>query len=425
MRRAEWSLLQAERVLDALGCDDPSADETLTRAWDDVLFNQFHDILGGTCLEDANRTAAAELETAGSMAESLLTRITRRAFREQAEPGHHKIIVYNPSSTPFCGLVRHEPWLDHDVNNIAYTLLDETGADVPFQRLCGSAVKDGSSAVLMAVSVPADGYRAIILKPESAELRSVPPPPTASSLSINTGAIANDALTVRIDGDALNIGGWRLQLAIMDDPTDTWSHSDSNRFQGRHLRDIPFLQQPEIVEQGPLRAAWRTYGECLRSRVWTRVMMSAEGSDLHLRLAVTWAQVRQRLCLFIQAPEPIGSRIDLVSGGPLTRAVDGLEYPLHGGLLVQTDTVPLGIVAPDVFSVSVTPEAVALTLLRSPYTAHHDPATPDMLPDQPVCDQGAHAFDIVLKFNPKTETADVVQAVRTLAMAPLAWDLTG
>jgi hypothetical protein len=154
-------------------------------------------------------------------------------------------------------------------------------------------------------------------------------------------------------------------------------------------------------------------------------MMPAHGALVRLRFSVTWTQVRQLLRLVVDAPGTITSRVDMVSGGPLARDPDGREYPLHGGLLVGSGSSMLGIASPDVFSAAVEDRAVSLALLRSPYTAHHDPTPADVQPDQPVCDQGVHTFDIALRTENGMTIDDVAGTANGMAMPPVVWDLTG
>jgi len=159
---------------------------------------------------------------------------------------------------------------------------------------------------------------------------------------------------------------------------------------------------------------------------------------LHLRLSVVWAEVQRLLRLRLAAPGKLDKRIDLVSGGPLPRPLDGEEYPLSGALAVEstagqdgpspTSLAPwhaVSIVAPEVFSVSADAEGVSLTLLRSPYVAHHDPYPAAKRPDQPVTDQGLHEFDILLAPAAALDLAEPARLARRMLMPPVTWDLTG
>ncbi len=125
------------------------------------------------------------------------------------------------------------------------------------------------------------------------------------------------------------------------------------------------------------------------------------------------------------APGALTARTDLVSGGPLRRELDGREYPLCGAMVVGGDKGALGVIAPEVFSVSAERDRVSLTLLRSPFVAHHDPFDASQRPDHPVTDQGAHEFDIVLWPGCPADLAEASALARSMLMPPICWELSG
>jgi len=105
--------------------------------------------------------------------------------------------------------------------------------------------------------------------------------------------------------------------------------------------------------------------------------------------------------------------------------VDSLEYPLTGGLLVRARQSRLALSAPTVFSGSVQPDGVNLTLLRSPFAAHHDPFPAANHVDEPVCDQGVHHLEIRFRVAPDATIDQVAETSHFMLSPPLVWDLTG
>ena len=459
MRRAEARLVQAEQALAALttvpreqpGCP-ANTPEALVRgaidvAWQDVLFNQFHDVLGGTCIEPASRLAAAELANAEAMAGDLLTMLTRQAFRPQAQPGVHQVVAFNPADRPFAGYARHEPWLQWSSWS-GRRLVDESGCEIPCQAVEPEALVNGLVGLVFPLTIPARSVR--LLRVEEGSSAGHSPAVPHASPAASAAVYALHCPPLHVDwADALRIGEWQASLEVFDDPTDTWSHSAINQYKGRRLGEMTWDVPAEVVEEGPLRAALRRQARFDVSRAWCRAMLlagapmtlhgQADGGPslppmVHLRISVVWGQARQMLRLRLASPGRIASRVDLVSGGPHRRALDGLEYPLGGGLWVggnaagKADANSLGIVAPEVFSLAVDEQGVSLLLVRSPHVAHHDPAAADARPDQPVTDQGSHTFDILLwpgcpdgpgSFARLAELAD------DLLAPPIIWDLTG
>jgi len=180
------------------------------------------------------------------------------------------------------------------------------------------------------------------------------------------------------------------------------------------------------VETGELRVAAHRLAEFSSSRLWCRWMLTADEPAPRLRLRVVWSQARQMLRLRLAAPDEIRRRVDLVSGGPHERAIDGREYPLGGGMVLRTgEGSTLAVVAPEVFSVSVRSNEVNLLLLRSPLAAHHDPRPAERNPEQPVTDQGFHEFDLILWPGCPVDPGAAAGMARTMAMPPVTWELTG
>ena len=336
--------------------------------------------------------------------------------------------------TSFSGLVEDVPWLGgHD----RLALRDETGQPVAMQVVAAPTVT-WLKSLLFPIEIPPGVTRILQLVEkddnpnpngeagaglEASETR-LANPALAADVGTPTAADALCALTTPRRGPAS--WEWRLHLEVLDDPSDTWSHSVPFVYPGPVAGTFAWRHPADVVERGPLRAALRARADYGNSRVWCRLLLSPGRPEIRLRLGVTWAQPQQLLRLRLEAAAAITERRDLVAGGPLARPLDRREYPLGGGLAVRTaDGAALAVVAPEVFSVSVTPDSVNLTLLRSPHVAHHDPTPAASLPDQPVTDQGWHDFDIRLILGPEATVATAARLARAMLMPPIIWDLTG
>ena len=214
MRRAEARLGQADRATDAAGATAERAE--LDPAWEAVLRNQFHDILGGTSIDAAGRAAAGQCLAAEARADEVLSRLTRRAFRARAIPGVHQVVVCNPGPDPFEGLIAHEPWL---VGSPAFdvAVTDEQGQPVPHQIVAPEALVGWNTAILLPASVPAGGSAVYRLVPAA----GAGPAESADALCADAGGLADGAFRVGCGPDGLSVAGWTIGLAVHDDPSDT------------------------------------------------------------------------------------------------------------------------------------------------------------------------------------------------------------
>jgi alpha-mannosidase len=426
MRRAEHKLLQAENALKRFPqATPPEADKQLDCAWEKVLFNQFHDVFCGISLDAASRRASGELEAVCAKADDLISITTRRALRDQAQPGIHKLVVYNPSDTLFEGMVYADSLLyPFSLTNLS--LQDERDQPLPVQMVEHRAVIPWTIGLIFPLSVPAGGMRILRRVGETHFLD--PAQYTLADRGESTNRIvatgkqlANSLVEVEALETSLRLGGWELSFVVRHDTTDTWSH-DTERFNERKAGQFKFRSWI-VKEQGPLRGRLLGRGAFGHSGIWCHLVVHDGSPMVRLRLMVDWAQTRQLLQVRMKSPGRITSRVDLVAGGPLDRNLDGIERPLNGGMILGGQHGRLAMVAPEVFSVSADARGSSLTLLRSPYTANDKHG--GIRFEQPVTDQGQHYFDIDLYPNFDGDAAKLASLARQSAMPPFVWDLTG
>ena len=274
-RLAENRLLAAERwsALASLALGRQYPGEDFARAWKQVLFNQFHDTLAGTSLpaayEDArNRfgdalSVAARLQNAAlqALAAQVDTRID--AFAEPPEAARGRpIVLFNPSSWQRTDAVTVQwGWPSQQGNR----LLDESGADVPFQ-LGKPDVFPAGSRIQFAATLPAHGHRVYRLVPSDDGF------PVEAAASDGPRVVAPASLEnrlYRIDVDSESGHVTRIldkrygvevlrapacELVVLEDPGDTWGHgirawrSELGRFRSPEIR---------MLEDGPARATLR------------------------------------------------------------------------------------------------------------------------------------------------------------------------
>ena len=77
--------------------------------WRNVVFHQFHDTLGGTCLPSAYRHVQNELGAAEEWGNALLNDVLRIRMRQLPDDEHQRIMLYNASDVPYDGWMEVEP----------------------------------------------------------------------------------------------------------------------------------------------------------------------------------------------------------------------------------------------------------------------------------------------------------------------------
>lgn len=403
-RRAEWALLTAERwsaVASVVGGPAYPREE-LTRAWQGVLFNQFHDILAGTSIESAYEDARNLYGEALAIADRALTHATVSlawSVRTTHEEGARPLVVFNAHPWPARVSVETEfgPFGDGD------SLVDDQGRQVPVQRVQSEAAARGRSRLCFSADLPALGYRTY---------RVVPRPPEAPAADPFAGSgdhtLENPHLRVSFDPET----GWISSLfdkarqvealagpgavpVVVRDESDTWAHNvfsfreEAGRFRAASLR---------LIARGPARAIVRVVSEYGSSRLVQEFSLAADGLTLDVSAKLDWRERHRALKLRFPIHVHFHRATAEQPYGSIERFANGEEEPgqswvdLSGASRVSGEPYGVSILNDGKYSYDVTIRDVGLTVLRSPIYAHHDPLAPDPEHEYSYVDQGAQRF---------------------------------
>lgn len=273
-RQGEHRLVEAEAFSAIAAIDSgsyPAA--TLDSAWEDLLYNQFHDVLPGSSIHEVYE------DTHPQLTEVVATAIKARdgALSELTGSGTDTFAISNP-----------------DINERALTALLPEGADaapLPSQQVeNGVLVHDparslgGFATTVVENAVEQGGYGSGV---------------TTSSIK-NSTTLENDLVTVEIgaDGSLTRVFDKRAnretlsergnQLwAYADRPRawDAWDIDETYRNAGMEITDIDSI---EIVEEGPLRAAVRVTRTWRSSSFVQTYRLLAGSSRVDIDTKIDW-----------------------------------------------------------------------------------------------------------------------------------------
>ncbi len=321
-----------------------------------------------------------------------------------------RIVAFNPGDADYDGALEHEPWLDWQ--EMRGGLLDARGEAVAWQPAQQSAIVRGRRAILWRGRVPARGVAVWRLQPDAAPVAVAAPAAAAGPR-----AIANGLAEVRAGRGAALLASPRLQLRVLADPTDTWSHG-VDRYGGRVLGCFR-VTAAAVEESGPLRATLRVDAAFGCSRLTLRARLVAGEPGLHLELSLLWGE-RQRVAkLAFPFDHPAATRLDGVPGGSLRRAQDGREVPYRDWTLAEGAA---GIIGPDCWALDGSGSEVRFTLVRSPVFAWHDPQKLDAGRGYRYTDQGEHRFRFVVV--PGATATGIEAAASAVTLPPVCLDWT-
>lgn len=386
-RRAEELIAQAENLLARHRADGPAdAEATLLKAKKALLFNEFHDLLGGCSINRAMRTSLAELGGAWSSVKELIDYTLHRAENRAAKPDELQRAVFcNLAARDHKGIVEFNPWLGYYPPvtmrpNLEF--LDEAGDPIAWQSLPGESASLRSHKIALALDIPANGRRVVRIKysPDGAQLHGASPKGAEKPVRNAVRAL-------------------RARLDVIDDPSDTWSH-DMTRYPGK-------AKYSWQVGRGKFRPV--ANGELLQvaARKWScpagefeleARVCRCEPAAVRCKLRVYWNGRQELAKLRFKPPFRITQVRAGAPGGTIDRKADNRELPFYNFVsLAGENGDAFTVVSRDVYGCDVTRRGeLRLTLLRSPYYAHHDPRVVADGADFPVCDRGMHEFEFTV-----------------------------
>ncbi|GAA0897548.1 alpha-mannosidase [Virgisporangium ochraceum] len=408
-RRAQAAVLSAERWA-AVGTalfGQPRATDELGRAWQQILFNQFHDVLPGSAIESAYDDARDQLGEAVAVAKRIITRthnVIARHVDVPLEAGTQPVLVFNPHPWPVTAQVE----LQYGTQPTGVPVVDAAGAVTPSQRTQSVATTDdrGRGATVFEAALPALGYRLY-------RLRSGPAP-VESALRASETVLENDILRVEVDpatgwlsslldkrtGVDLVAGARGEHTQICADPTDTWGHRVvSYRWPGAPMRVTRIV----LRESGPLRARLRVEREWGRSTLVEELILGHTADHVEVRVTLDWREKAHllKLCFPVAVENPVATYE--IPFGAIEQPVDGGENPAQSWVDISGSGRGLAVVnnAKHGYDVSAgTPggdsPSIGITAVRSPVYSWHDPRQLDPDGFYSFQDQGVQQFRYLL-----------------------------
>lgn len=416
-RRAESYLTEGE-VLTACAArvapSDGRGTAALRRAWKDLLFHQFHDILAGTCIESACEEACHFMH--GTVAEGMrqiweaaeriswqidTTKGITPVSKEQGTVLWEKddmgtpIVVVNPLS--------HAVRVPVSVRNYGPCrgLTDEQGVPLPFQS-CTADYANGPQPIQSAMflaELPPLGWRTYWYYGTQEKVA-----PGAPVCRATAHTLQNDCLTVHFDPESGCIrafcpaegaplpGMFAARAIVIDDSgNDTWAHKNFV-----FDREIGSFTAPEftVLEEGQCCASLRVRQTWRHSTLEQTYTLYPADARLHVtaRLTMNDPLVSVKLCFDTGMPEATWQRE--VPGGVAVAPWNGREMPMLRYMLAKGASHCYAVVNDGKYSASAQAGEMRMLVARTCYYAdHYGPRPNDRLHPQ---DMGEQTFSYVI-----------------------------
>lgn len=334
-RMAERRLLMTDMMLAMERCLTGSAHADggkMAELWKILLFNQFHDTLGGTAVKAARDEAVRQLDEVSVRCKRIWAVSMQNIVNSQSTEGEgFPLFLFNPSGERFQGYVEVElNWFCKD----DLILKDDLGREVPYQRTYTQAkVRNynlgGRRAIVFAADLPAGGfrvYRTVIGEPRLAcDIRKEPEFP----LEINRDncpqdtpyLLENEYLRAEFSEEGYLCSlrdkehSWealagQVSYPVWTDERDTWGGMQGRSYEDSKERMT--AESLELVESGALRKVVRAVYRNGGSRITQLYILYRGARELEIRTRVFWDKEWKML----RISYPLGTPAMSLSGIP-------------------------------------------------------------------------------------------------------------
>jgi len=386
-RTCENALLHAETfsvmAKELVGTRYP--EKKMKKAWKNLLFNQFHDILAGCSIkkayEDAGHLYGEVMSVAEQSSYFAMLSISRKINTLQGMqlPAYKNNTNWKYWSHEVLGtpIVVFNPYtwkvkMPVVLNTIAKKMTDVNGKEIPFQIVRGDQTNsdwDKYHTVFMAEVEPL-GYVVYRSFQEQESQEDFGNP-----FTVGERVLENDKLTVKLDektGDICSIYHKEKQEMILDrtcraillDETDcdTWAH-----FKTSLGPDAGEFGEPEftVIEEGPVRATLRSITRFYNSTLQRDYILTAGSDEVTVRTRVDFHEKHRTLKFtFPMTEERVIAQIPY---GTIERTANGDEEPM--GHWFATGKV--GVANDSKHGYDTAKDEVRMSVLRSAIWADH------------------------------------------------------
>jgi len=327
-RRAEHLMYGAEAIALVAsmnyGRDYPVA--RMEDAWQHVLFNQFHDLLGGSALladyQDARDGIGYACQIATESKRFNLEAIAKQVDLREVREG--AVFAYNPLPWRRKALLEFH-YKTYEASDRFTYLKTKDGSKLSLQSRPSDSMSQFFLRLSAWVDLPPCGYKVFTIE------RDTPPEvqPYPQFLSISQHAFGLSSFRAE---DGTEMLATNLGLVVIEDKSDTWAH-DVASFRKELGR--PAFVSSEVVENGSVTRVTRQRLQWRSSQITVDIAEFAGTDILELRFVIDWHEHEQILKLEVPTRLSSPTVFAKVPGAALQRNVQGDEEPYQDWVCVQ------------------------------------------------------------------------------------------
>lgn len=367
-RRAEYAVMNAEKVSviaeKLTGKVYPK--EKLTKCWEDIMFNQFHDILGGCCIEDsyfdARNLHGRAIQTADEITHFGLQMITNKIKMPGKNPDNAwNLVVWNLNGFNIDTEIEAEvQWAwEFDWYDGGIVLIDEDGNETECQIIQElSVVPKFRSRFVFKADIPALGYKTYIVKQTAKK-----------GLKDKTSELENERFKIDYDETGIKsvfdkiknktvITSFLKPYAVYD-ICDTWGFNKTVYENEKHYMK---LKECKITESGVVRTTLKLIWEYNKSEVCQVISLYRNHIDCKYR--VLWNEERYALKFELTNGKEIKTKVSAPYGN-IEREKSEFEKPMGEWIKLYNNEEEITVLCDSIFAYNFDGKAVNFTALRN------------------------------------------------------------
>lgn len=392
-RRGERSLLRAEALENAARLagapENHNTQKPLRKAWETLLFNQFHDILGGTCLESIDEEIRDDIGSVAQKGDSISSRALHAIARSVDIPDAKGGVLFlmNPLPWERQAEVAFDTFVAPDGGDLITHLKTPEGQSEPIQweasEACFGPMGMEWKKLHASVKLPPLGYNTFYLATGKAPRVTTK---QRKDLKVSKTELGIDFMGVR---ERENLLTAPIGLEVLPDVSDTWGHR-TKRYEGNI--GSPTLVDTQTLANGPVVTIIRQRATWNRSEIVLYIKYWRQRREIELAFRLNWQEERQILRLVI--PTVFNGKDTYAGepGGCSVRVSDGDEKPANEWLAiagrVKGRPRAIGLAGDRAFSHTCSDGCIRIMLARSGFYAHHFPRSPRDAVENPYLDYG-------------------------------------
>lgn len=427
-RKSENSLIESEIFCSFSDMEQKNPyPDNFNEAWKRVLFNQFHDILAGTCIASAYEQARDGYGYALTIS---------------AENRNHAIqsIAWNidiPREEDMLPIVLFH---SHSYETVVPAEVEFQGADevtevkgpdgdsIPFAVIPEESLAGRRTRIVFQASVPSMGYcvyRAYrSRKPRKwdvAEERQDRITIENEYLRLTFEKDGNGGIDSLYDKEhdlMISQSGLGIPKVITDEGSDTWAH---NVYQFREICEEFRRVKAELTEDHAVRQAVRITSVYNSSVLVQEIFLYHGSREIRVSARLDW-QEKGKIAKLYFYPDTIFNRCTYeIPYGKQERAVNGNEVcgqrwlDYAGVDRKNGDPCGIGLINDGQYSFSAEHNLFSMTIARSTLYAHHEPEPLPCEERRHYMDLGEHEFQyIVVPYKGKFEDSSIIRCAQEL-----------